>query len=109
MNNEDSGARLKSKLVERNVNKIDAVFTQFGYANWTGNPEQRQKRAKTATEKASRIKIIDKYINPDTIVLYASYIYFCHKDNSYMNDRQNTPRKIESMLSKSSTSNKLAC
>ena len=109
IDNENSGARLKKRLVKSNSDKIDIVLTQFGYANWVGNPEEGEKRSKASAEKANRLQIIDEHINPDIVMLYASYIYFCHNNNSYMNNQQNTPKRIVNFLHKRPVVNKLTC
>ena len=109
IDNENLGVSLKERLLKSNAGKIDMVFTQFGYANWVGNHEQGEKRSKASAEKVNRLQIIDEHINPELIVLYASYIYFCHKNNSYMNDHQNTPKRIVNFLGKNSLANKITC
>ena len=76
------------------VKNIDLLMTQFGYANWIGNINDYDYRFRSAERKIERIKIQDKIINPKNILPFASFIYFSHHDNFYMNDSQNTPNKI---------------
>ena len=37
-------------------------------------------------------------LNPENILLFASYIYFSHPENFFMNDMQNTPEKLYNAL-----------
>lgn len=89
------------QVLERLPNnlKIDILFTQFGYANWIGRYEDAHLRIKSAEEKFLRIHNQNKIFNPKVIIPFASFIYFCKKDNFYMNDQQNFPYKLrESIL-----------
>ena len=83
-----------NKQLSKYCSKIDIMMTQFGYANWIGNPDQIMLRRNASDEKISRIKLQNKIINPKTIIPFASFVSFCHKENFYMNDVQNTPFKI---------------
>lgn len=74
--------------------KVDILFTQFGYANWAGNESDIDYRSKIAQEKFKRIKIQADVFNPCFIIPFASFVYFSHCDNFYLNDLQNTPEKL---------------
>jgi len=73
---------------------IDILFTQYGYANWIGRPEDILLRKKSAEEKFSRMLIQNNAFNPKMIIPFASFVYFCKEDNFYLNDEQNTPEKL---------------
>ena len=81
----------KTKLF---TNNIDILFTQFGYANWISNKEEFELRKKKADEKNKRIQIQNQILNPDAIIPFASFIYFCHHDNFFNNDYQNIPYNL---------------
>ena len=51
-------------------------------------------RLKAAEEK-NRILLQDKYLLPKIIIPFASFITLCDKNNFYLNEQQNTPRKIK--------------
>lgn len=78
---------------------IDILFTQFGYANWIGRKEDYLLRKESANEKFIRILIQENNFNPDIIIPFASFIYFCKEDNFYMNDQQNFPNILRSDIS----------
>jgi hypothetical protein len=74
--------------------KIDILFTQFGYANWVGNESDKVYRSKNAQEKFDRIQVQMDIFKPKIVIPFASFVYFSHSDNFYLNDQQNTPQKL---------------
>lgn len=71
------------------VGNVDVLFTQFSYAQWEGNPEEARFRREQALEKLDRIRLQDEYLKPAVIVPFASFVYFCHEENFYLNDGMN--------------------
>jgi hypothetical protein len=69
-----------------NINHSDILLTQFSYASWIGNPNQYQMRKKASKEKLEQIKSQIKYFKPKITIPFASYVYFSHYENQYMND-----------------------
>ena len=92
--NDHDSLSIKRLINNSGVNEIDILFTQFGYANWCGNEFDTDLRKNEAKEKLTRIASQIKLIEPKNLVLFASYIYFSHKENFYLNDMQNTPMWI---------------
>lgn len=88
--------KVRHWLSSSGVDQIDILFTQFGYANWCGNEDDVELRESEATEKCFRIGLQIRTLDPRSVVLFASFIYFSHPDNFYLNDAQNTPKKIRS-------------
>lgn len=76
------------------ANPIDLLLTQFGYANWVGNEADRALRQDAAREKLERIAIQIDALRPASVVPFASFSYFCHSENAYMNDVQNAPSDV---------------
>jgi L-ascorbate metabolism protein UlaG (beta-lactamase superfamily) len=74
--------------------RVDVLMTQFGYANWVGNPFQADLRCAAAAEKLHRIKLQIDAFAPRITVPFASFVSFSHIDNCYMNDHQNTPQRL---------------
>jgi UDP-MurNAc hydroxylase len=70
--------------------EVTVLLTQFGYANWIGNEDQAALRIEAAEEKTRRIALQAMVIRPTVIIPFASFSYFCHADNAYLNDAQNT-------------------
>lgn len=90
----------RALLVNRNIkNKslpVDILLTQFGYANWIGNENDFNERKSAAIEKFKRIKIQAEIFEPRIIIPFASFVFFCHSENFYLNDFQNSPASLRS-------------
>jgi hypothetical protein len=84
---------LKQKIQPK-TKEISFLFTQFGYANWIGNEDDSAKRAEAAMANRERLRFQVDSLKPKIIIPFASFIYFCHQDNWYMNGEQNTPQMI---------------
>ena len=90
----ENEARIVMSKLSQFSNHIDILFTQFGYANWIGNEEDKDERIKVANQKCHRISNQDKVFNPSVIIPFASFVYFCHPENFYLNDAQNSPKEL---------------
>lgn len=89
----ESASKIKQKIFKY-CNKIDLLFVQFGYASWCGNENDVEYRIKIADEKLKKIKILNDIIKPEFIIPFATFSYFSDKENFYLNNEQNTPKKI---------------
>jgi hypothetical protein len=76
--------------VKKTTGEIDVLMSQFSYANWKGNPDDKGIREKSAREKLNRIKIQTEVFRPTYTIPFASFVYFSHDENKYMNDSINT-------------------
>jgi hypothetical protein len=65
---------------------IDVLFTQFAYANWVGNPEDRRRRRAYARELLGYVRTQIEVFEPRYVVPFASFIRFSHEENAYLND-----------------------
>jgi UDP-MurNAc hydroxylase len=80
------------------TNKIDLLLTQFGYANWLGNKNEKQRRVSSASEKLNRVKLQIENFNPRFVIPFASFVYFCHPENFHTNDSQNQPADVDNLF-----------
>lgn len=96
LNTNDCGIRniKEGKRIKSKVGNVDLLLTQFSYAYWAGNPEQTAYRQRIADEKLGWLKLQCDLFNPRVVIPIASYIYFSHEENNYLNDSINTPRKV---------------
>ena len=74
--------------------RIDVLLTQFGYANWVGNPDQIERHRAAAVDKIERMALQIGVLKPALIIPFASFVYFSHPDNAYLNAAQNSPRTV---------------
>jgi UDP-MurNAc hydroxylase len=75
--------------IARLTGPVDVLFTQFSYAQWTGNPEDVAFRRSDAAEKLERIALQARILRPRIIVPFASFVYFCNAENFFLNDCMN--------------------
>tara|TARA_Y100000996_G_scaffold317483_1_gene253632 strand:- start:359 stop:1657 length:1299 start_codon:yes stop_codon:yes gene_type:complete len=76
--------------------EVDVLLTQFSYASFYDHDN----RAIRAKKQLETIKLQDDVLNPKNIIPFASFIYFSHEENFYMNDSINTPEDVEAHIVK---------
>jgi UDP-MurNAc hydroxylase len=81
------------------VGKIDVLFTQFSYASWVGNKTDLAMRQQCAQEKIADIEQQIRILQPQYVVPFASFVWFCHEENFYVNEGYNKVGDIHNMLS----------
>ena len=74
--------------------RIDVLLTQFGYANWVGNPFEPGLRRRAAAERRQRISVQMEAFKPALTIPFASFVAFSSIENNYLNDYQNSAYTI---------------
>ena len=95
-NTNDCGIRdkfLADKLKQK-VGPVDLLLTQFSYAYWAGNKDQQEFRRKVADDKLEGLKFQVDVFQPKIVIPIASFVWFCHEENFYLNDEVNRPQKV---------------
>jgi UDP-MurNAc hydroxylase len=93
----------KSKRVERLkkiVGEIDILLTQFSYAHWVGNHDQLELHREFAKDQLSEMNLQIKIIDPKFVIPFASYVWFCHEENYFMNASVNKIRDVYDVIPK---------
>ena len=100
LNTNDCGIINKSEAdnIKNTIGKVDILLTQFSYAYWTGNKDEVAFRTKVADEKLKSMKLQCDIFLPTITIPIASYVYFCHEENFYLNDCVNTAEKTYNYL-----------
>lgn len=78
-----------SRAISRIVGPVDVLLTQFSIACWVGNPDAEDVAARH--EVIERIRKYADVFQPKIIIPFASFVYFSHNENRYMNKWVNTP------------------
>ena len=78
--------------------KVDILLAQFSYACWAGNKEQTEMRKSIAKTKLDIFLHQIKKFQPKYSIPIASYVWFCHQDNFYLNDYINKPNLVEERM-----------
>ena len=86
-----------TKLKNR-IGNIDVLLTQFSYANWAGNTDEKFYRKNHAISIIKRLLNQIRVLKPKYIIPFASNIYFCHDENKYMNDFPNSLFDVEKKI-----------
>ena len=96
LNTNDCGIRdpRKARALQRKVGVPDVLLTQFSYAFWVGNPEQEHLRRSYAEEKLRGLKFQCDLFEPKVVIPIASFFWFCHEENFYLNRGANRPRAV---------------
>ena len=95
LNTNDCGIRTQAEggYISNKFPAIDILLTQFSYAYWVGNTADVAFRQQVADDKLKWMKFQCDVFKPAVTIPIASYIYFCHEENYYMNDSVNTAEK----------------
>ena len=88
----------QSKYIHKLTGDVDLLLTQYGYAARIGDPEDVQLRKDASKEKLNRIKIQTEVFNPKQVIPFASFIFFSHVDNAYMNDQITKISDVEEFI-----------
>jgi UDP-MurNAc hydroxylase len=78
-----------ARALARHVGPVDVLLTQFSIAGWVGNPGDA--RPPATDEVLNRMAEYVRVFKPRVTIPFASFVYFSHDENRYMNDWINTP------------------
>ncbi len=68
---------------------IDVLLTQFSYAAWKGGRENKSLRQAAAADKLKTVQRQIRHLKPRYVIPFASFVYFSHVENFYLNDSVN--------------------
>ena len=80
--------------ISKLVGKVTVLLTQFSFANWIGNC------ADELGEVEIKLREVQQRVNllkPEATIPFASLIYFCSQENSWMNEVAVTPRRVANL------------
>ncbi len=90
-----------ARTVARNIGAVDVLLPQFSIASWAGNPGDSKIAA--ADEVLRRARLYIQTFKPKVTIPFASFVYFSHDENRYMNAWINTPDRVCEQLSGTAT------
>lgn len=88
----------KASAVAAVTGDIDILLTQFSYASKHGNADQPEKREKAVNDKKVQMQLQINAFHPKIVIPMASFVWFSHEENFYMNDRINKIDETASFL-----------
>jgi UDP-MurNAc hydroxylase len=65
--------------------EVDLLLSQFSYANWVGNPDDQASQQYSAREKREQMTEQIDVTRPRQFIPFASFVFFCHQENFFMN------------------------
>lgn len=78
--------RERIERVARAVGSVDVLATQFSISGWDGNAEELDRRRRGARTMLARAVAQCLTLKPRFVLPLASFVWFCHEENAYMND-----------------------
>lgn len=90
--------RSRCERVRDLVGPIDVLLTQFSIASWDGNPDDLDRRRRGARQMLDQAALQTNVLKPRWVVPFASFVWFCHEDNRYMNEAANRVDVAEAVL-----------
>lgn len=88
---------LAARTAARKIGPVDVLLPQFSIASWVGNPGDTKIAA--ADEVVRRARVYIRTFKPRVTIPFASFVYFSHNENRYMNAWINTPDRVCEQLS----------
>lgn len=82
-------SREDAEQVKQIVGDVDFLTTQFSYAAWQGNVENREAFRGFADAKLEYVRLQSEVFDPTWVMPFASYVWFCHEENFYLNEDVN--------------------
>lgn len=90
-----------ARRIAKAVGPVRVLMTQFSYAEYCGNREDAASRVNSAQEKLRRIQVQAQTFAPEVIVPFASFIYWSHPENFYMNEQTNRIQTVAAFVESS--------
>lgn len=99
--NDHYTARETVSKINQRYPDIDLLFTQFSLAGYYGNSDDEDAITKNGTKfHIDRLLQYTDDFQPKVVIPFASYVYFCHPFNRYLNNYIVTPKDVSEALLK---------
>jgi UDP-MurNAc hydroxylase len=76
---------IADRIKKFDLSNLKIIAIQFSYANWAGNEGDNEIPLHQQDLVIERISKVFEIFKPQKILLFASYIYYSHKENFYFN------------------------
>lgn len=87
---------LQVREINNNYPVIDFYFMQFSLAGFYANKSESDKLKQAKLDHINMIERYKSYFNPKITIPFASYVYFCREENSFLNDYIVSLRELNS-------------
>jgi len=89
----------KAKAIFRKTGIVDVLLSQFSYASWISNAEELEARKKAGDARLQRLALQISTFRPTFIIPFASFVYFSHAENQFLNNGANHVDRVYAFLS----------
>lgn len=93
-----------AREIRDNVGEIDVMLTQFSISSWDGNREERQRRFDGARNMLDKLIMQIRLLKPKYTIPFASYVWFCHEENFWINEAHNRIDEVTARIAKETES-----
>jgi UDP-MurNAc hydroxylase len=83
------GSSAELREIKNVIGQPDVLLTQFSYASWVGNPDDAVSHRKEARCKLAEMQRQAEILQPKALIPCASFVWFCHEENYFMNREAN--------------------
>lgn len=85
-----------ARSIGKRIGPVDVLLTQFSISSWVGNSHETDPPARHNV--IARIKSYVNAFHPKVLIPFASFVYFSHAENRYLNRWINTPDYVCAQL-----------
>lgn len=85
-------------LMRRDLGAPDVVFNQFSMAGYNGSPDTHEVLSQDAANILENVLDVHRCLGAAYTVPFASFVYFCCVDNSFINEHANSPLDVRDKL-----------
>ena len=85
--------------IKTKVGHIDVLFAQFSYAIGKSNPDEVYQRKSLSEDILNNLSKTINFFKPSFFIPFASFCYFSHNENFYLNDSINKINRVIDFLS----------
>lgn len=78
--------------IRADLGHVDVVLKQFSLAGYTGGKDYASELPAMAESILIHMTDVHRWLDADVTVPFASFVYFSHRDNRFVNEFANSPR-----------------
>jgi len=91
-------SRTLARQIVRKTGPVRLLLTQFSYADYQGDPQDVERQVASARDKLERIMAQADVFDPEMIVPFASYMFWCKPENFHLNFEMNRASKVAQFI-----------
>jgi hypothetical protein len=78
-----TGSELRD--IRKRIGHVDVLLTQFSYAGWVGDRRNKALHEQAARRRLDVVRTQIECLEPDYVIPFASFSWYCHEENAYLN------------------------